>query len=70
MLKWPDATIYEGIADICEADPERPALVFDGEETTYGALLAEAEALAHGLSSLGVGPGDRVPSGSGTAPPG
>jgi len=60
MLEWPDATIYEGIADICESDPERPALVFDGEETTYGALLAEAEALAHGLSSLGVGPGDRV----------
>lgn len=59
MLERPDATIYEGVADVRESD-QRTALVFDGEGATYSALFAEAEALAHGLSSSGVGPGDRV----------
>jgi len=48
----------------------RPPLVFEGEETTYRELLDEAEVLARGLSSLGVGPDDRVAVWLGTPPRG
>lgn len=60
MLKWPDATIYQGIADIAAKTPEAAATHFEGETTTYEELLAESEALAHGLADLGVGPDDKI----------
>ncbi len=58
MLEWPDETIYRGIAAVADRSPDAPAIYFEGTETTYGELLAESEALARGLSALGVGPGD------------
>ncbi|MFC7157062.1 class I adenylate-forming enzyme family protein [Halomarina halobia] len=60
MLRWPDATIYQGLSEIATRTPDAPAVLFDGEETTYGELIEEARAVANGLSSLGVGRGDTV----------
>ena len=68
MLEGPDATIYQGIEDVATAGPDRTALVFEGNETTYDDLLAESRALASGLADLGVGPGDRVAGWLGNRP--
>ena len=38
----------------------RVALILDGRETTYGALDAAANQVAHGLIAAGCAPGDRV----------
>ena len=40
--------------------PERPALVAGSLRLSYGELDARINRLAHGLHSLGIGPGDRV----------
>lgn len=40
--------------------PERTAITFRGKSWTYAELDDRATRLAHGLSELGVGPGDRV----------
>ncbi|THE62749.1 long-chain fatty acid--CoA ligase [Salinadaptatus halalkaliphilus] len=60
MLTWPEETIYEGIAAVAADEPERTAVVFEGEEWCYGDLLADSRSLAHGLADLGVGSGDIV----------
>lgn len=60
MLNWPDATIYQGIADVAHDNPETTAVRFEGEATTYGDLITESEALAHGFASLGIGPEDTI----------
>jgi fatty-acyl-CoA synthase len=60
MLQWPDKTIYQGIAAVAERNAEDTVLVFEGERATYAELLADSEALAHGLADLGVGSGDRI----------
>lgn len=60
MLHWPDATIYHGIADVASAQPDAPALHFEGDTTTYEDLVAESEALAHGLADLGIGADDTI----------
>ncbi len=43
-----------------DADPERVALVTEGETWTYGRLEGEANRIAHRLAGLGVGPETRV----------
>jgi long-chain acyl-CoA synthetase len=40
--------------------PERPALRFEGEEWSYGALDAQASRMAGALGRLGIGRGERV----------
>ena len=40
--------------------PERDALVFEGRRTSFEGLQSRVNRLANGLTSLGVGPGDRV----------
>ena len=40
--------------------PERAAVVFDGQTTTFEGLAERVNRLANGLAELGVGPGDRV----------
>jgi long-chain acyl-CoA synthetase len=40
--------------------PDRPAIVFEGAEISYGALDADAARLANALGAHGVRPGDRV----------
>lgn len=60
MLRWPDATVYQGIAEVASRTPGRPAVLFDGGETTYDELLKESRMLARGLAALGVSAGDRI----------
>jgi non-ribosomal peptide synthetase component E (peptide arylation enzyme) len=31
MLEWPDSTLFQGVADVATAEPDRTALV-DGDE--------------------------------------
>ena len=40
--------------------PERPAITFDGQTTTFEGLAARANRLANALAELGVKAGDRV----------
>jgi amino acid adenylation domain-containing protein len=59
----PDAdreTVPARLARLAAAAPERPAVLFDGEILTRGALDARAAALAAGLAARGIGRGDRV----------
>jgi len=59
-MEWPDATLYEGLREVADRNPDATAIQFRGERTTYAELLAESRALARGLADLGVGAGDRV----------
>ncbi|MEF8887454.1 MAG: AMP-binding protein, partial [Haloarculaceae archaeon] len=59
-MEWPDATLYEGLREVADRNPDATALHFRGERTTYAELLAESRALSRGLADLGVGSGDRV----------
>ncbi len=52
----PEATLYDLFAAQAERTPEAEAVVFDEERLTYRELAARAEALAHHLVRLGVGP--------------
>ncbi|MEO0361358.1 MAG: AMP-binding protein [Pseudomonadota bacterium] len=45
---------------IAEADPDAPALGFEGERWSYGELAAWVEETARRLTAAGVGRGDRV----------
>lgn len=40
--------------------PDRPALLFEGQEYTYSQLQQRVNRLANGLAQMGVGKGDRV----------
>lgn len=40
--------------------PDRPALLFEGQEYTYSQLQERVNRLANGLAELGVGKGDRI----------
>jgi len=51
------ADLFEAIAD---AVPERAAVVFGDRRLTYRELDERANRCAHGLATLGVGPGDHV----------
>src|SRR6185369_3658359 len=52
----PEATLYNLFAAQAERTPEAVAVVSDEERVTYRELAARAEALAHHLVRLGVGP--------------
>lgn len=60
MAYWQAATIFEGLATLAERAPERTALVWAGEETSYGDLAARSRRLAAVLDSMGVAAGDTV----------
>ncbi|MFB6171441.1 MAG: class I adenylate-forming enzyme family protein [Haloarculaceae archaeon] len=59
-MRWPNATIYRGLAEVAAERPEATALVFEDESWSYEELLDRSRALAGGLAELGVGPGDTV----------
>lgn len=54
------ATIYEAIEAVARYAPDRPALRGEGYEVTYRELLVQADQVARGLRSIGVGLRDRV----------
>jgi amino acid adenylation domain-containing protein len=67
LLEW--NTTAETLSDAClhqrfevqaESTPDAVAVIFEGEELSYGELDARANRLAHHLRSLGVGPEARV----------
>ncbi|HJX29910.1 MAG TPA: AMP-binding protein [Thermoanaerobaculia bacterium] len=53
-------TLGAALAIRAASSPEELAFAMGGERLSYGALQADAEALAAGLARLGVGRGDRV----------
>ena len=71
-LQWPRWFIggtvnltYNCVDRHAERTPDRPALVWEGEDgatrtLTYGELGAEVNRVANGLRELGIGPGDTV----------
>lgn len=59
-LLSPDLTLYQALRKSIAANSRRPALVFEGQTVTYNELGKRIDALAHGLRSLGVGPGERI----------
>jgi len=40
--------------------PDEPAIFFEGQTITYRALASAVDRVAHGLTELGIAPGDRV----------
>jgi malonyl-CoA/methylmalonyl-CoA synthetase len=53
-------SIIEALYGHARRDPERPAILFEGETISYGQLWADIERFARGLRSWGAQPGDRV----------
>ena len=53
-------SIVEAVYEHAQRDPERAAILFEGETISYGALWADIERFARGLRSWGAQPGDRV----------
>ena len=60
MLQWPDATVYEALAEVADERPDRTAVVFEGRHLSYADLLDGAHATARALATRGVGEGDTV----------
>ena len=60
MLQWPDATIYEALAEVADERPGRTAVVFEGRRLSYADLLEEARETARALAAHGVREGDTV----------
>ncbi len=48
------------VSDAAERDPDRPAILWDGEVTTYGEFASRVDALASALRSFGLRGGNRV----------
>ena len=55
-----DKSIHQMFEAQVERTPDAPAVLFDGEELTYGELNRRANHLAHYLGGLGVGPDVKV----------
>src|SRR6478736_10351351 len=53
-------SIVEAVYEHAQRNPERLAILFEGETISYGALWADIERFARGLRSWGAQPGDRV----------
>lgn len=53
-------TLYDVLSLRLKTDPDGPYLDFEGEEYTARQIADEASRLAHAMSKLGVGHGDRV----------
>ena len=60
LAPYRDETLVDIVRRSASERPSAAAVRFEGRVTSYGELLAEAEAFGRGLERLGVGPGDRV----------
>ena len=56
----PADTLSRWLVRAAAETPDAPAIAGDGQSLTYGALAARVAALAGGLKTLGLGPGDVV----------
>jgi long-chain acyl-CoA synthetase len=57
---YPNITLVDSVAETARLRPNHTALMFKGEEVSYGELEWRSSALAAGLVEQGVKPGDRV----------
>ncbi|UUL82312.1 non-ribosomal peptide synthetase [Sphingomonas qomolangmaensis] len=57
---YPDKTLHQLFEEQAAATPEATALIHHGATTSYAALDAHANRIAHALRQRGVGPGHRV----------
>ena len=57
-LTYPDATLYEGVAQAARRFPSHPALTFMGRQISYAGMLREIDLAAACLKQLGMQPGD------------
>jgi len=55
-----EATAYEMLVAVAECHGARPAIVFGGARVTFADLRARVDALAHGLTALGLRRGDAL----------
>jgi long-chain acyl-CoA synthetase len=60
MTSSPTPAPRRGIAAWAGAEPDRPALILDGEVRTYGAFVERVSRLARALAESTIGPDDRV----------
>lgn len=58
--RWYNSTVQALFAEVCACQPDKVAIVFEGEEITYRILQERVNQLAQGLMNLGVGKGDVV----------
>ena len=59
-LEYPEATMYQMVAQAARQYPDNTAYIFFGKKTPYPALIRRIEAAAKGLWQLGIRKGDRV----------
>ncbi|MGH7353947.1 MAG: AMP-binding protein, partial [Candidatus Rokuibacteriota bacterium] len=55
-----ESTVYDVLATIASRHPARESIVFGDERISFAALLTRVDALAAGLSALGLGKGDTL----------
>lgn len=55
-----DVIIRDFITEICEAEPDKDAIIFDGKHYTYRQIMDNVNSLAAGLMKLGAGKSKRV----------
>ncbi|MDO7900267.1 non-ribosomal peptide synthetase, partial [Pseudomonas citrulli] len=55
-----DVAVHQRIARLAASNPQRTAVIFDGERFSYGDIDRRANQLAHALIARGVGPESRV----------
>ncbi|MHB9287951.1 class I adenylate-forming enzyme family protein [Halobacteriales archaeon Cl-PHB] len=60
MLRWPDETLFGGIAAVAAESPEATALVTEDGTVSYADLLDRSRAVAAGLREAGVEADDTV----------
>lgn len=59
-LHYPEAPYHHVFRAAAERDPDRTAVIFQGQEVFYRELEALSNSFARALADLGVGKGDRV----------
>ncbi|MFB6310925.1 MAG: class I adenylate-forming enzyme family protein [Salinirussus sp.] len=60
MVRWPDSTLFEGVADVADQHAERVALHVAGGTITYADLIERARRVSRGFARLGIESGDIV----------
>jgi fatty-acyl-CoA synthase len=58
--RWFTSTTQQLLVETCQDRPEKTAIVFQGEETSFAELQQKVDMLSQALIDLGVGRGDHV----------